>query len=80
MCSALSGQRKSEIMSLAKWKLQTRLIRETLLLSHKFQKGHPCFLMCFSERSLGAAGSNPSSRLAQQFMSRGLYRCRLATI
>lgn len=39
----------------------------------------PLFSNVFSEKSLGAAASTPSTRLGQQFMSRGLYGCRWAT-
>ncbi|XP_010189247.1 PREDICTED: oxysterol-binding protein-related protein 10-like, partial [Mesitornis unicolor] len=52
------------------------MVMETLLLSHKVQKGLPCFLNS-SERNLGVAGSNPSPRLSQQFVSKGLYVCTI---
>ncbi|XP_074423683.1 butyrophilin subfamily 1 member A1-like isoform X16 [Larus michahellis] len=48
-------------------------LRETLPLSPEVQKGPPGFLNSSSERSLAAAGSNPSPRLGQRFMSKGLY-------
>ncbi|GAB0202635.1 hypothetical protein GRJ2_002729100 [Grus japonensis] len=48
-------------------------LREALPLRHEVQKGPPCFLNSFSERSLGAARSSLSPRLGQRFMSKGLY-------
>ena len=47
-------------------------LREAVPLSHEVQKGPPCFLNSFSERSLGAAASSLSPRLGQRFMSKGL--------
>ena len=56
----------------------TRWVKEALPLIHKVQNGPPCFLDSFSERSLGAAGSNPSLRLGQWFMAKD-YMCLAAT-
>ena len=46
--------------------------KENLPLSHRIQSRPPHFLNSFSERSLGAAGSRPSPRLGQGFMSNGI--------
>lgn len=59
----------------AEWELQTKCIKEDLLLSHEVQKGSSCFLNSFSKMSLSAAGINLGPRLCQQFISKGLYRC-----
>lgn len=53
----------------AEWDLPTKLISKAFPLSHTAQKEPPCSPSC-SGRSLGEAGSNPSPRLSQQFMSR----------
>lgn len=60
-----------ESQSWAEWKLQMRFIEKSFLLSYEVQKGLPCFLNFFSERRLGAAGSNSSPRLGQLFLSKG---------
>ena len=46
------------------------------MLHHEVQNGHPGFLN-FLERSLGGAGSVPSPRLGQRFISKGLYMCTI---
>ena len=46
--------------------------RSTLPLSHDVQSRPSCVLNSVSEESLGAAGSTPSPRLGQRFMSKGL--------
>ena len=46
--------------------------KENLPLSHEVQNGPSCFLNSFSERSLGAAGSNLSPGLGQLFMAKGI--------
>jgi len=46
--------------------------RRALPLSHEVQRRFPCFLNSLSEESLGAAGSIPSPKPGQQFMSKGL--------
>jgi len=46
--------------------------RRALPLSHEVQSRLPCILNPLSEESLGAAGSTPSPRLGQRFMSKGL--------
>ena len=38
--------------------------------SHEVRNGPPCFLSSFSEKSLGAAGSDPSPRLGRRFMAK----------
>lgn len=48
--------------------------REIFPLWQRVQKRPICFLNS-SERSLGVGGSNPSPRLNQLFMSKGLDRC-----
>jgi len=45
---------------------------KALPLSHEVQKGPPCFLNSFLERSLGVAGSSLSPRLGRQFMAEGV--------
>ena len=45
--------------------------RRALPLSHEVQSRTPCVLNSLSEKSLGAAGSTPSPRLSQRFMSKG---------
>lgn len=59
----------------AEWELQTKCIKEALLLSHEVQKGSSCFLNSFSKGSLSAAGTNLGPRLCQLFISKGLHRC-----
>lgn len=75
----LQAQSKGFLCSLsqAKGKIQLRFIRETLLLSHKVQKGPTCFPSA-SEKCLGAAGSNPTPRLGEWFMFKRLYMCNRA--
>lgn len=53
--------------SWVEWKLRTRFIKKTLLLSYEVQKELSCFLNFFSERSLDANGSNPSPNWVNSF-------------
>lgn len=53
--------------SWAEWKLWTRFIKKTLLLSYEVQKGLPCFLNFFLEGNLDATGSSSSLNWVNSF-------------
>jgi len=49
-----------------------KTVRETHPLSREIQRGPPCILNSFLERSPGVAGARLSLRLGRRFMSKGL--------